>query len=567
MPLTRREFIAASAAMPTFGAPGPARLARKDCFLGMHFDLHPQKRDTALGRDVTEEMVERFLDKVKPDYVQYDSKGHAGYLGWPSKVGTPSPGIVNDSLAVWRRVTARRGVALFVHFSGVWDSVAVSQHPEWARVRPDGKPEPNQTSTFGPYADELMIPELEEVARLYDLDGAWVDGECWATNPDYSDAAARAFREATGISELPKGPQDRGWLEFLELNRQQFRRYVKHYVDTLHSKHPKFQIASNWLYSTYVPERPELPVDFISGDYLGNGSISTARLEARYMAQTGMPWDLMAWGFARGPAGPVHKSAVQLEQEAAVVLAQGGGFQIYYQPTRAGRIDDRYIDVMARVAQFCRARQALSHKSELVPQIGVLFSTTSLYSTSGKLFGGWGKFADPARGLIDALVENHYAVDVIPEWKLSEMASAFPVIAVPDWPNLGAKTRDVLIDYAKRGGKLLVVGAENSAVFAEAAGVRLAGEAAQQTAYTPGEEVFANLTGKWQDVEPVEGTRILARRYPTFDSTRDGKCAATLAKRGAGMVAAIHGRVGAPYALPPLLACQSKLCHNYLQGP
>ncbi len=395
MAFTRREFLIVSAAIPVLGAPAPARLARKDCFLGMHFDLHPRKNDIVLGRDVTDEMVERFLDKVKPDYVQYDCKGHAGYLGFPSKTGTPSPGIVNDSLAVWRRVTARRGVALFIHFSGVWDSLAVSQHPEWARVRPDGKPEPNQTSTFGPYVDALMIPELEEAARLYDLDGAWVDGECWATNPDYSEAAARAFKQATGIAELPKGPDDRGWLEFLEFNRQQFRRYVKHYIDALHKARPKFQIASNWLYSTFVPERPELPVDFISGDYLGNASISTARLEARYMAQTGMPWDLMAWGFARGPAGPVHKSAVQLQQESAVVLAQGGGFQIYYQPTRAGKLDDRHVDVMARVAEFCRARQALSHKSEMVPQIGVLFSTTSLYSTSGKLFGIVGQARRP----------------------------------------------------------------------------------------------------------------------------------------------------------------------------
>lgn len=70
----------------------------------------------------------------------------------------------------------------------------------------------------------------------------------------------------------------------------------------------------------------------------------------------------------------------------------------------------------------------------------------------------------------------------------------------------------------------------------------------QQTACTPGEEVFADLTGNWQDVEPLEGTRILAQRYPTFDSARDSKCAATIAKSGAGMVAAIHGPAGAAFA-------------------
>ena len=329
--ITRRHFIAATAALPqaaVSSVAAPDRLARKDSFFGMHFDLHPSPGDKALGRDVSDDMVEAFLARVKPDFVQYDCKGHVGYLGYPSAVSDSAP-VVQDSLAIWRKATARHGVALFIHFSGVWDSLAAKQHPEWARVGPDGKADTRQMSTFGPYVDKRMIPQLREAASKYDLDGAWIDGECWATNPDYCAAAQVAFREATGIETLPKGPKDRGWLEFLELNRKQFRSYLKHYLDDLHAFRPGLQIASNWLYSTFVPERPELPVDFISGDYLGNASISTARLEARYMAATGKPWDLMAWGFFNNAGsnmpGRIHKPAAQIQQEAAVVLAQGRG--------------------------------------------------------------------------------------------------------------------------------------------------------------------------------------------------------------------------------------------------
>jgi hypothetical protein len=148
--MRRRTFLLVASAPLFAGQQQPKpRLMRKDSFFGMHFDLHPNIHDPALGRDVSDEMVERFLARVKPDYVQYDCKGHVGYLGYPSKVSTSAP-TVKDSLEIWRRVTARHGVALYIHFSGVWDSLAVSQHPEWARVRPDGKPEEWQTSTFGP---------------------------------------------------------------------------------------------------------------------------------------------------------------------------------------------------------------------------------------------------------------------------------------------------------------------------------------------------------------------------------------------------------------------------------
>jgi hypothetical protein len=549
--MTRREFgYLLGAPLAARPQPLPRRPARKDSFFGIHLDLHPTDKDTALGRDVTEEMVERFLARIKPDYVQYDYKGHVGFIGYPSRVSASAP-IVKDSLAIWRKVTAARGVALYIHFSGVWDSLAVKEHPEWARVGPDGKPDVNQTSTFGPYVDERMIPQLREAADNYQLDGAWVDGDCWATHPDYSEAAARAFRQVTGIEKLPRGPEDPGWLEFLEFNRAQFRKYVRRYLDALRRSHPHFQIASNWLYTTFVPERPELPVDFISGDYLGNAAISRARLEARYIAQVGKPWDLMAWGFQSGrdnPVGHVHKSSVQLMQEAAVVLAQGGGFQIYYQPTRAGKIDDRHIEVMGRVADFCRARRPWSHQTETVPEIGVLFSRETLYTRTGRLFGGWGAATDPARGLVDALLESHYSVDVIPDWKLAEVAHRYPCLALPDWTNVGETVRRELLRYLQGGGRLLVIGAENAALFGAALGVRLLGEPSDQPAYVPGLEVFANIRGRWADVEPA-GAQVLETRFPTCDSTRDGKVAATLSSYGDGQVAAIYGPVGAVFAV------------------
>lgn len=64
---------------------------RQDAFFGLHFDLHPQETDTSLGADVSADNIASLLDRVRPDYVQYDCKGHAGYAGYPTAVGWPSP--------------------------------------------------------------------------------------------------------------------------------------------------------------------------------------------------------------------------------------------------------------------------------------------------------------------------------------------------------------------------------------------------------------------------------------------------------------------------------------------
>jgi len=550
--LTRRAFTSIPlAAAPAAGAQAARpRLRRSDSFFGLHFDLHPSDKDPALGRDVTEQMVEKLVTTVKPDYVQYDSKGHAGWLGWPSEVGPSAPYIVNDSLDVYRRVTARHGVALYIHFSGVWDSQAVARHPGWARLDAKNKPDGRNTSTFGPYVDQLMIPQLREAAAKYDLDGAWVDGECWSVQPDWSPAALAAYTKATGRAGAPRGPEEPGWQEFLEFNRQRFRDYVKHYVDALHQSNPKFQIASNWMYSTLAPEPPTLPVDFLSGDYLGNAAISRARVDARYLAQTGRPWDLMAWGFQQANSnaiGHVHKPAVQLMQEAAAVLTQGGGFQIYYQPSRAGHFEDVHIQVMARVGQFCRQRQAVCHKSETVPQVGVVFSKESLYRTSNRLFGGWGRATDAVRGWTDGILDNRYSADILPDWKLAESAPSYPLVVLPEWAAPGEATCAVLLRYAGAGGKLIVCGAENAAWFAPKLRVRVLGEAAAQPAFIGGGEVLGNAKGVWLDLDPGSGS-VIAQRHPDHDTARGGKPAAVALKMGQGEVILVPGPLGLVYA-------------------
>jgi len=245
----------------------PQRLKRTESFLGIHFDFHAGPDGKEVGKNTTPEMVNAILDKVKPDYIQIDCKGHPGYSSYPTKVGNPVPGFVGDPLRVWREVTAARGVALYMHYSGVWDSRAIELHPDWAVINADGSTNKNATSVFGPYVDRLLIPQLRELAGDYGVDGVWVDGECWATVPDYGAAAVAAFRAATGFKEVPRKPGDAHWFEWMEFQREAFRKYLRHYLAEVKRTHPRFDIASNWAFSDHMPEPVSAPVAFLSGDF------------------------------------------------------------------------------------------------------------------------------------------------------------------------------------------------------------------------------------------------------------------------------------------------------------
>ncbi len=519
-------------------------LRRRDAFFGLHFDWHAKETDTELGAESTEENFRELIERVRPDWVQWDCKGHPGYTCWPTEVGWTSPGVVRDALAILRDVTAEMGVALLVHYSGVIDAKAIEKRPEWAALDADGERNERSTSTFSDYVDELMIRQLREVVEKYDVDGMWIDGDCWGAVLDWSPMAVEAWRRETGV-EPPTDPDDDAWHDWKEFHRGQFLRYLKRWVDALHETKPELDITSNWMYSTYAPVEPEIELDYLSGDFSQSNSCDRARLEARYLAGTGKPWDLMAWGFNRSWAPRLHKPAIALQQEAGVVLMQGGAFQYYYQPTRAGRVPKHFINTAAEVADFCRARQPICQHSESVPQVAVLLPTEHLMRASDRVFHTGGEERHDTEGCLHALLEEHYSVDVLAGWRLMGRMDAFPMIAVPNAAVLADDLREALVDYARGGGSLLLLGPDVARMFEHQLGVRCEGAPRETVAHLDSPLGMGATAGRWQTITQIEADEV-ALRYPTYEP-RHGVPAATVATLGEGMIGAAWGPVGEDY--------------------
>ena len=520
-------------------ATGPRRLKRADSFFGIHFDFHAGMDCKEIGKNTTPDMVEKIIVAAHPDYIQIDCKGHPGLSSYPTKAGNPAPGFVGDPLRVWREATARHGVALYMHYSGVWDSEAIRQHPDWAVINADGKANGNATSFFGPYADRLLIPQLRELAGEYGVDGAWVDGECWASQPDYSEPALKAFREATGTEDIPRQAGEPHWYEFLQFNRDAFRGYLRHYIAEVKKTNPDMQLCSNWAFTDHMPEAVCAPVDWISGDFTPEDAVNSARFSARYLAHQGKPWDLMAWSFTtQGERrnGSRQKSAIQLEREAAVVMAQGGGFQPYYNQRRDGSVPEEHLPVIAEVAKFCRARQPFCEGATAVPQIAFLYSTASHYR---EINGPFNRDLSRLSGTLQALVESQQTVDLMGEHVLTQRMGDYPLIVVGECDSLEPSFKQQLVRYVANGGNLLAIGPQAASLFASELDVTL--EAAQRDPryLACGEELVPT-----RDLTQVPklGTRARAfgQLHATQDATSAAHPAASVTPLGKGRIAATY---------------------------
>jgi hypothetical protein len=525
----------------------PERLRRSESFLGIHFDFHAGEDSKQVGVNTNRELIEYIIDMVQPDYIQCDAKGHPGYSSYPTKVGNQAPGIIGDPLMIWREVTAERGVALYVHYSGVWDEQAARKHPEWARIKEDGQHDDRLNSVYGPYVDQLLIPQLKEMSDVYKLDGIWIDGECWATERDYNPEVLKKFQEITGITDIPGKPEDRYWFEFSEFCRQGFRDYVNHYVSEIHNHSRDFQIASNWAYSSQMPEPVTIDVDFISGDYSSRNSVNSARWEGRCFVYQGKPWDLMAWSFTWTNSLYSTKTIPQLQREAAVVLALGGGFQAYFRQKRDGSIRKWQMELMKETAQFCRERQEFCHKATPVPQIGLIYSGKAFYKMNYKLFAGWNKEVDGAKGILQALLESQNVVDVVMEHHLENRYHEYPLLIYPEWGTIEPDLKDALMQYVRQGGNLLVVGPASAGLFEDELGIQLVGEPEDKINGLEYNGWLAGISSLSQKVQLENDVAAFGKIYENNDNIGAYETAASIRNLGKGKIAGIYLNLGRRY--------------------
>jgi hypothetical protein len=256
----------------------------------------------------------------------------------------------------------------------------------------------------------------------------------------------------------------------------------------------------------------------------------------------------MAWGFDKGKdLGWSIKPAGHLMQEAAVVLMQGGGFQIYHQPTRSGRVIEPIIAQEEAVAAFCRARQDVSHKSATVPQVALLLSSESFWDKSDAVFSPWGDVFLELEGTLHVLLNLHYSVDILAEHQLLPRLKEYPLVVVPDSPKLTNEFRQALTDYAVDGGSLLLLGEKCARLFEPVLGATLVGSPAKVGAElgSPANGV-TNADGVWQKVA-LTTARAAGHRFPTRDTRKDGEIAATVNAFGKGKVGAVYGPLASIY--------------------
>jgi hypothetical protein len=489
---------------------------RTESFFGIHFDLHANENMENLGSGLNEALIDSFLQKVKPDFIQVDCKGHGGISSYPTKIGFKAKSYYGDPMKLWRQITAKNGVALYAHFSGIYDKKVVSLHPEWAVKNPNGIPSKLICSTYSPYINEYLIPQLKELASEYKLNGAWVDGECWAYESDYGEEAANEFRKLSGFQNLPVSQEDPGFFEFMEFQRNLFKNHVRKYIHEVHEEYPDFQITSNWAYSSMMPEKLSIDLDFLSGDLTPGNAVYRAAFESRCLAPQGKPWDIMAWSFSWNPDRTLPrstKSSIQLCQELSEVMAMGGGVQVYFKQIKDLSVLPWNFRIMKDISQFCRERETFCFQNKDVHDVALLYSGYSYKHQITDVYPEWDKSLESIQGTLNLLLDNQLSVEIQQEHHLRGRMSDYNLIVIPDWHFLDPDFKEELVDYTEKGGKILICGPNSSSLFSGEAGLEVQKEEINKLIYAGNEKALFHVD---HDMVFLKSTTPLPKFSPFY---------------------------------------------------
>ena len=347
----------------------------------------------------------------------------------------------------------------------------LAAHPDWLRIRPNGKPDPtpNFANFRSGYADWLLA-QLAYVTKEFKVDGYWLDGYAPTHLHTFDDATRKAFRDFSNGLEMPTplvDEPDRSF-DFDVVNDLVARKYMAwhndYFVtfaaamrDTIRAENPDAIIAVNhsanrtWYFpNMYMGEYPT--------HYAGGVDISSVELY----------WDV--------PGDPLYQQFVCAFMQG---VTRERGASVWIQPSAHGisgisspveiqlrglegapwGVYPEFIESTGREEYFklhaanVKAREQWWRHSEAISYIGIVASeqTRTLYAR-----GALPIYFSHTLGAFKAFQEHHVPVRVLTENDLEDIhLYGVRVLVLPNVACLSDRAAEVIRRFVRNGGGLI----------------------------------------------------------------------------------------------------------------
>jgi hypothetical protein len=425
-----------------------------------------------VGRDADPVRTGELINLSKPDVIQIHAKGNPGWTTYPTQIGHTPPKLRRDVMRVWRDIANRYHYPFSVYYNIGRDGEIMKRHPEWNRSDAKGNEIERALCYHSGVAEKYLWPMVGEIMQHYHPDGWWFDGSCFTVRLCYCPKCRDRFQREASASP-PLSSDDPNWPKYHHMQRQIYREFVHQTAAKIHEIDPDCLVAVNWAYSLRMPEKPDAGLAYLTGD-IGN-RVEGLSAEAHWYDGTGVPFDLMtqlstmhAQTVEGGSAGRSRfgpKPPVQLQQEMAIVVANGGRFWIWDNPTpESGLVAARHEYLAQHVKPWLDARRSWCRGSTRLPDVSLLNTAEAHYAVTdaaGPVC--FSRRDNRIEGAAELLPRLHLNYEMVGDWRLYAQDVHSGVLIVEHPKKLSPETARALADFVRGGGTLLLSGMGPSA--------------------------------------------------------------------------------------------------------
>ncbi|WP_337102635.1 alpha-amylase family protein [Paenibacillus sp. YIM B09110] len=420
-------------------------------FRQVHLDFHTSEAIAPIGARFDKKQFQDMLRLGRVDSITLFSKCHHGWAYHPTEANEIHPGLGFDLLAAMIEAAHEIDVKTPVYLSAGLDEKLARRHPEWL-IRDEhdhtnwvkGFMEPgyHQFCMNSPYLDILLNQICETLSR-YEADGLFLDivgvRKCYCHNCVQS-------AQEQGID-----PRDAKAMRQLWENT--YAGYTAKVKETVESVKPGLPIFHNG--GHIARGRRDLAA---MNSHLELESLPTGGwgydhfpLSARYAQTLGVDFLGMtgkfhtSWGEFGG-----YKHPNALRYEAALSLANGARCSIGDQLHPDGHMDEATYALIGAAYGEVENKEAWCVKATNVADVALLsLEATGMHSKAEA------RKSNSDAGAVRMLLEGKLLFDVI---DTEHEFSAYKVLILPDYVEVGDELRGKLEFYLQQGGKILATG-------------------------------------------------------------------------------------------------------------
>ena len=436
-----------------------------DTLCKIHFDMHTPGGIENVGSRFDPQEFASALKNAGAEAVCFFARCAYGWSYYPTKIGFPHPNLSRDLFGDGLKALKNAGLRVIAYMAMcAFPTEKASQYPQWIVKMPDGStfadrhvPE-TVPACASRYPGEHLIPQMLELASMYDVDGFFLDGVYhYLRQPCHCDNCKFGFGDYTGNpnAAIPIDESAKQWPAWHAWQRERISDLWGDASAQVANAKEGCLVGVNWLGDVRWSVPPPPSIGYLTGDPPMINCTFESLYHGAAWSWRGVPFDIMNQRMLINWQDFTTRTPESIETDFAFEISGGGKLFIGDLLTpEQPHPDAEVLSVIARGFHFANVRRESLEGFAQTADVAILSSPESIRGAERR----WMVDDSPIRGSFLSIMEAGLTADILFDADAPGNLHRYKTLVIPEQRFLQSCAVDAVRSFVKSGGGLVVTG-------------------------------------------------------------------------------------------------------------